>query len=227
MRRIKRPKVKSKPIAEVAEPEIVDDENTSVDMTGWEELLPDDGSLEDIFFVVKGQCGAKEPTVTVKNGNTYYEINVGSYNPDDEETVNHYCIYDRITFHCIYGGSSLEKGMETLTKRIVNCKNSCEVYFREVCELTNEDYYHRHYENGIAYSPDQMKRIAEDGKSWRVSDKMKAHEYAIMTKYAMYFQEDVENAVEKAKEILRERAEKRKVIRRKARKKRIRVKRKL
>lgn len=198
--RIKHRKVKAKkryePVIEAYEKEEEDD-SRKVDMTGWEDDF-DYSDMSGLFFIIKGQCGSLNPIVTVKNRNEYHEVHVGSYNPYDDRTIEHYCVYDRITFNCTYGGRDFNKAVENVKRVVINHNNDPESYFRVVSESTNEDFYFRHYENASPFTDTQFKKRAEEGRSWKVSTKMKMHTYALMREYGQVYEPFVEEAYESA-----------------------------
>ena len=208
--------VYAEPVVEIPE----EDEGMRVDMTGWEDDF-DYSDMRGLFFITKGQCGKDSPVVTVKNGKEYHECHVGSYDPDRGDTVNHYCVVDRITFHITYGGSNLDKAIDNIRRMVVLYNNDPEKYFRYVSEVTNEDFYFRYYENSSPFTDSQFKKRAEEGRSWKTSTKMKMHEYAILKTYGMVYEEAVEDAYEKAVDEIVNRTKRRRNKMRSVRKKRL------
>ena len=176
---------------------------TSLDMTGWEDAFHYE-DMRGLFFIQKGQYRKSGLCVTVKDGHEYEERYLGGYNPNGPDTDGHYCVMDRITFHSIYGGSSLNAALDCLTRCIVNYHNDPELYFRDICEVTNEDFYTRHYENGTYYSETVLKKKSEDGKSWRTSPHMKRLGYAVSKIYGDFFSDEIQKAEESAIKILDE-----------------------
>lgn len=219
--KIKPRKVRTKTtpkIEERVEENLVEDEGMTIDMTDWEQDF-DYSDMSNLFCIIKGHCGSDNPVVNVKNRSNVYPVSVGSYDPNNENTVEHYCVVDRITFYCTYGGGSLEKALDNIKRVIVRNKNNPENYFREVSDATNEDFYFRHYENQPSFSSEALKRRAEEGRSWRVSDIMKAHQYAVISKYGVCFEEAIAEAYEGAVKDLADSRERTKQRRKKAKKK--------
>lgn len=191
------------------------EESTSVEMTDHEDVDLED--MSNLFFIVKGQYAKRAPRVMVHDGKDFQEVYIGGYDPSRAK-VEQYMVYDKVTFHCIYGGSSLEKALDCIKRAVVTYKNNPENYFRMVGESTNEDFYYRHYLGKAPYSESRLKKEAENGKSWRTGTSLKRLLFAVEQSYAFTYEDAVYNAYEESLKTLEKRKTGRKRMLRKARK---------
>ena len=198
-------------------------ERIPLDMTGWEKDF-DYEDMKDLFYIQVGQYSKKAPCVNVKLDRDITERWVGGYNPNDPSTPKQYVVLDRITFQPIYCGHSFEKALSTITRTIKTYKNDPERYFKDVCEFTNEDFYFRHYEGRLPFSDAQLKRRAEEGRTWRAGVPMKKIGYAIYKTYGYVYKEEIEEAEDRAIEELKEERERRREKKLQSKRKKIRLK---
>lgn len=212
--------------SEEVEERYEEDDSTIVDMTGWEDRF-DFESMRGLFFIQKGQYRKGGLKVTVKDGKEYEDRDLGGYNPYDPNTLQRYIVYDKVTFNSICSVGTLEQALNCITNHIVRYENDPERYFREVCEVTNEDFYFRHYLGRPPFTDIQLRKRRAEGRSWRQSPHMKRMCYAVQTQYGDFFSDDVEEAEEKALSLLEEKRRERKERHRKMRKRFTRVKRKV
>ena len=223
LKKVRRLEMIEHDVKEEVRPEVVqeEDDRTTLDMTGWEEDF-DFSDMRGLFFIQKGQYSKSGTCVTVKDGGEYEERYVGGYDPNAEGTVSHYCVMDKITFHTVYGGSSLEKALECLEKVIINYGNNPERYFEAVSESTNEDFYYRHFQGLPGFSDATAKKRVEDGRSWKSSIHTKRTGYAVYKLYGRFFEDVVydteERAVQKIEENLHKKRNKMRKLRKRVRK---------
>lgn len=86
--------------------------------------------MKDLFFIVKGQYRKKtSPLFTdIETGTTY---SVGGYNPESENTIEHYQLMDNITFKCLACGS-YEEVLESVYTHVKRYKGDTDKYLKGV-----------------------------------------------------------------------------------------------
>lgn len=144
----------------------------------------DPESLRGLFVIVKG---VYLPSVGVK-----------SYDPEGEDTREHYMLMDRECFNPVACGDTLEKVLKSLDNTIRRYKTR-KAYFKHLHDYTTEDYYHIHYEGGSPYSDGEVKMLlGSGGHRTRVSPIMKEHYKDVIDRYGEYFSDKVEEVEDMA-----------------------------
>ncbi len=158
----------------------------------------DGESLKDVFYIVKGQYRDKAPKIVCESGR---EVYVGGYDPSSEETNEWYRVLDKNTFYTVYCGSSLEGALNAITKEIKKF-GSQRQFYKHVCKVTNEDYYEVHYLHHAPISEEERENRRVEGRCPRVSPVQKELERAVYETYGDYYQDLIDEYVEKGVEAL-------------------------
>lgn len=89
-------------------------------------------TMKGLFFIVKGQYRKDtSPRVTNEDGKTY---SLGGYDPECEDTVEHYQLMDNITFKCLSCGT-LNDVLKSLERIVKRHKGKVEHYLKGVKKL--------------------------------------------------------------------------------------------
>lgn len=158
----------------------------------------EEDTMQGLFFIVRGQYRKGEaPHVKVEGVDGERVIDLGGYDPTTpitEPWQRWYMVLDKVAFHCIYSGSSLEKALEAVTKCMKHFR-SPKRYFKEVCNVTSEDWYEVHYLGRKPLSKEGINKKAE-GKCPRTSPIMKDLYKTVYLKYGDYFSDPVREVEE-------------------------------
>lgn len=97
--------------------------------------------LRGVFFIMRGKFKKASPTVTDKEGNTFY---LGGYNPEDTTNDEWYMLIDKNTMACLSAGSNFNNVLHTLEEYIRRFKTQ-KNYYRWWCSFVECDYYTKHF----------------------------------------------------------------------------------
>lgn len=155
----------------------------------------DENTMSGLFFILRGQYCKKGTPVIVEGEERYFEC----YDPKDTTNPEWYIVMDRVVFNSIYSGSSREKALNSIGRAIERYRDSPKKYFREVSNLTSEDFYDVHYNKQRPLGAKEISKRAV-GKQPRTSSAMWIHYMSAYTLYGAFLYEERVKIEEQAQE---------------------------